>query len=100
MAQAVLHVSAEHPQKKHISENVQKAPVQKHAGYQRHDRWHQLRSGMRQRSLGTHGYQAELPHQQISRARRQRELVDEHQKVRRDQQNVDDRKGPAWRFAA
>ena len=74
--------------------------MQKHTGYQRHDRRPQLRSGMGQRSLGTHGYQAELLHQQISRVRRQRELVDEHEKVRRDQQNVDDRKGAARRFAA
>jgi hypothetical protein len=100
MAQAVLHVAAKDPQEKHVAKDVQKAPVEKHARHQREKRETRLRSGMSQRSLRPHRNHAELPNQQISSAGRERKLISEHQSVRYDQQDVDDRKCAARRFAA
>ncbi len=38
MAQVVFHIAAEDPQEKHVSEDVQKAAVQEHAGHERQKR--------------------------------------------------------------
>ena len=100
MAQPVLHISAKHPQEKHVPENVQKAAMQKHAGHQRHKGRALLRAGVRERTFGANGNEAELLHQQISRTRRKRELIDEDENVRQNQQDIDDREGTAGRLAA
>ena len=49
MAQPVFHISAKHPQEKHVSQDVQEAAVQKHAGDERNDAPDRTRTGMSQR---------------------------------------------------
>ena len=99
MAQPVFHVSAKHPQEEHVSEDVQKAAMQKHAGHQRHDGRTQLRAGMRQSAFRAQGNQAKLLHEQVSGAGREGKLINEHEKIRHDQQDIHDRERTARRFA-
>src|SRR5260370_29103511 len=54
---------------------------------------------MRQRLLGPRGNETELLHQQLPRSGRQRELINEDENVRQDQQDIDDREGAARRLA-
>ena len=39
MAQVVFHIAAKDPQKEHVSEDVQKAAVQEHAGHEWNKGW-------------------------------------------------------------
>src|SRR5260370_34060880 len=55
--------------------------------------------GMRQGLVGRGGKQDELVDQELCRSGRQRELINEDENVRQDQQDIDDREGAARRLA-
>src|SRR5580692_322306 len=79
--ETVLDVTAKHPQKQHVPKDVQPAPVEEHASYQRNGRGPYASNGMGQHLFGTDRHHSHIRDEYVLRLGRKRQLKEKHEKI-------------------
>jgi len=94
-AHAIFDVCAKNPEKPHVADDVQPAPVEEHAGEQWNERLRERVAMAGERELNFCGDHGVGVYENLRGVLRERDLVDEDRDVNQDEEQRNDGEGAA-----